>query len=77
MDERIMSNNITPSYYQKGSIEVTDFITSNDMTFIEGNIVKYITRYKEKSGIQDLRKARWYLDKLIESQMDKTMDEMK
>lgn len=72
-----MSNNITPSYYQKGSIEVTDFITSNDMTFIEGNIVKYITRYKEKSGIQDLRKARWYLDKLIESQMDKTMDEMK
>ncbi len=72
-----MSNNITPSYYQKGSIEVTDFITSNDMTFIEGNIVKYITRYKEKSGIQDLRKARWYLDKLIESQMDMTMDEMK
>ena len=72
-----MSNNITPSYYQKGGIEVTDFITSNDMSFIEGNIVKYITRYKEKSGIQDLRKARWYLDKLIKSQMDMTLEEMK
>jgi len=71
-----MSNNISPSYYQKGSIEVTDYITSNEMSFIEGNIIKYVTRYKDKSGIQDLRKARWYLDKLIESQMDIPMEEM-
>jgi hypothetical protein len=40
------------------------------MTFVEGNVVKYVCRYKDKSGIQDLRKARWYLDKLIEIQMD-------
>jgi len=72
-----MSNNISPSYYQKGSIEVTDYITSNEMSFIEGNIIKYVTRYKEKSGIQDLRKARWYLDKLIETQMDIPMEDMK
>ena len=71
-----MSNNISPSYYQKGSVEVTDYITSNEMSFIEGNIIKYVTRYKDKSGIQDLRKARWYLDKLIESQMDLTMEDM-
>jgi len=71
-----MSNNISPSYYQKGSIEVTDYITSNEMSFIEGNIIKYVTRYKDKSGIQDLRKARWYLDKLIESQMDIPMEDM-
>jgi len=72
-----MSNNISPSYYQKGSIEVTDYITSNEMSFIEGNIIKYVTRYKEKSGIQDLRKARWYLDKLIQTQMDIPMEDMK
>tara|TARA_R110000751_G_scaffold33640_3_gene83702 strand:+ start:718 stop:936 length:219 start_codon:yes stop_codon:yes gene_type:complete len=72
-----MSNNISPSYYQKGSIEVTDYITSNEMSFIEGNIIKYVTRYKDKSGIQDLRKARWYLDKLIETQMDIPMEDMK
>ena len=75
--DTLMSNNISPSYYQKGSIEVTDYITSNEMSFIEGNIIKYVTRYKEKSGIQDLRKARWYLDKLIETQMDIPMEDMK
>lgn len=75
--DTLMSNNISPSYYQKGSIEVTDYITSNEMSFIEGNIIKYVTRYKEKSGIQDLRKARWYLDKLIETQMNITIEDMK
>ena len=75
--DTLMGNNISPSYYQKGSIEVTDYITSNEMSFIEGNIIKYVTRYKEKSGIQDLRKARWYLDKLIETQMDIPMEDMK
>ena len=75
--DTLMSNNISPSYYQKGSIEVTDYITSNEMSFVEGNIIKYVTRYKEKSGIQDLRKARWYLDKLIETQMDIPMEDMK
>ena len=74
--DTLMSNNISPSYYQKGSIEVTDYITSNEMSFIEGNIIKYVTRYKEKSGIQDLRKARWYLDKLIQTQMDIPMEDM-
>ena len=75
--DTLMSNNISPSYYQKGSVEVTDYITSNEMSFIEGNIIKYVTRYKEKSGIQDLRKARWYLDKLIQTQMDIPMEDMK
>ena len=75
--DTLMSNNISPSYYQKGSVEVTDYITSNEMSFIEGNIIKYVTRYKDKSGIQDLRKARWYLDKLIETQMEIPMEDMK
>jgi hypothetical protein len=75
--DTLMGNNISPSYYQKGSIEVTDYITSNEMSFIEGNIIKYVTRYKDKSGIQDLRKARWYLDKLIQTQMDIPMEDMK
>jgi len=62
-------NTISPDYYQKGNIEVTDFIIDQSMSFLEGNVVKYITRYKEKSGIEDLRKARWYLEKLIEEQV--------
>tara|TARA_R110000751_G_scaffold71213_1_gene144043 strand:- start:18 stop:257 length:240 start_codon:yes stop_codon:yes gene_type:complete len=68
--DTLMSNNISPDYYKKGKIEVTDFIIDQQLSFIEGNIIKYIIRYKDKSGIQDLRKCRWYIDKLIETQMD-------
>lgn len=54
-----------PSHYTNGGIEPMDFIFSNGMNFLEGNIVKYITRYKFKNGLQDLKKARVYLDRLI------------
>ena len=60
---------ISPDYYQRGNIEVTDFIIDQSMSFLEGNVVKYLARYKEKSGIEDLRKARWYIDKLIDERM--------
>tara|TARA_R100000789_G_scaffold1627_2_gene4942 strand:- start:342 stop:569 length:228 start_codon:yes stop_codon:yes gene_type:complete len=62
-------NIISPDYYKRGNIEVTDFILDQSMSFLEGNVVKYLVRHKEKSGINDLRKARWYLDKLIEEQL--------
>ncbi len=55
---------INPPYYKR-SIEVTDFIIEYDMNFLEGNIIKYVTRYKNKNGIEDLEKAKWYLEKLI------------
>jgi hypothetical protein len=69
MEGYTLMNTISPDYYQRGNIEVTDFIIDQSMSFLEGNVVKYITRYKEKSGIEDLRKARWYLEKLIEEQV--------
>ena len=69
-DTLMSHNNISPSYYQKGKIEVTDFIIDQQLSFIEGNIIKYIIRYKDKSGIQDLRKCKWYIEKLIELQME-------
>lgn len=55
-----------PPHYNQGSIEPIDFIKSQNMNYIEGNIIKYTTRYKFKNGIEDLKKAQWYLDKLIE-----------
>ena len=62
-----MPDKINPPYYQK-TIEVTDFIIAYALDFLEGNIVKYIVRYKDKhkDGLEDLYKCRWYLDKLIE-----------
>ncbi len=55
-----------PSHYTKG-IETIDYIKSWDMDYIEGNIIKYITRYKYKNKKEDLEKCRWYLNKLIEN----------
>tara|TARA_B100001939_G_scaffold33104_1_gene25740 strand:+ start:2013 stop:2219 length:207 start_codon:yes stop_codon:yes gene_type:complete len=57
---------INPEYYKNG-IETTKYILSHDLGFCEGNIIKYITRYKLKNGIEDLYKARKYLDLLIKS----------
>jgi|TARA_R100000482_G_C5089041_1_gene129898 hypothetical protein len=53
-----------PDHYNQG-IETTDYICSWGMDFCEGNIVKYVTRYKLKGGLEDLRKAQWYLELLI------------
>jgi len=58
-----------PPHYNKG-IETTDYIDSWEMGFSQGNVVKYVTRYnlkhdtKEKQ-LEDLKKCRWYLEKLI------------
>src|SRR5690606_21799748 len=54
-----------PSHYKQGSIEPIDYILANGMNFLEGNVVKYVTRYKHKNGLEDLRKAEFYLKKLI------------
>ncbi len=56
---------INPDYYRRG-IEVTKFILSWELDFCEGNIVKYLCRWQEKNGIEDLKKAKKYLELLIE-----------
>jgi len=58
---------VNPDHYRRG-IETTDYIVSWDMTFLEGNIIKYITRYRYKNGREDLLKAQWYLEKLLEEE---------
>ena len=53
-------------HYKEKSIQPWDFIAANQLGYFEGNIVKYVSRWKDKGGINDLKKARHYLDKLIE-----------
>jgi len=62
-----MSDSINPTYYRKG-IETTDYIQSHSMNYLEGNIIKYVTRYKDKGGVLDLKKAEWYLTRLIKQE---------
>ena len=54
------------SHYKTKAIQPWDYVAANDLGYFEGNVIKYVTRFKDKHGIADLRKARHYLDKLIE-----------
>lgn len=53
-------------HYKKNPIQPWDYIVSNDLGYLEGNVVKYVSRWKDKGGRQDLEKAKHYLDKLLE-----------
>jgi len=53
------------THYQV-AIQPWDYIIANNLGYLEGNVIKYVTRYKNKGGIEDLRKAQHYLTKLIE-----------
>jgi hypothetical protein len=56
-----------PKHYNKGNIEVIDAIEDWNLGFHAGNVIKYVARYRHKEKpIQDLEKARWYLDRLIQ-----------
>jgi hypothetical protein len=59
-----------PKHYNERKMEPLDYIIANELDFLEGNIVKYITRYTYKGGVNDLLKARTYLEKLIERERD-------
>ena len=58
-----------PPHYNQAGIECIDAIASatNDgyQFYLQGNVIKYIWRYRYKNGVEDLRKAQWYLQELI------------
>ena len=61
-----VNDKINPDYYIGTKIQVSDFIHEFNLNYFQGNIVKYVVRHKQKNGLEDLEKAKWYLDKLIE-----------
>ena len=63
MDEK--QETINPNHYKQGSIEVIDYILDQKFNYMEGNVIKYVSRYKKKNGLEDLKKAQWYLQKLM------------
>lgn len=70
--KKIEKNNINhPSHYTQGSIECIDAIAEavKDLKGIAatdtGNVIKYMWRWQYKGGLEDLRKAKWYLEHLI------------
>ena len=59
------------NHYINFKIQPIEFIYANCLSFIEGNIVKYICRYQTKNGKKDLEKARHYIDLLIDLEYGK------
>lgn len=52
-------------YNKRGKLECWDVILDQEMSFLEGSVLKYLWRYKEKNGVHDLEKAKVYIDKII------------
>lgn len=57
---------IAGDHYKKLQIQPVEYIHANSLPFIEGNVVKYITRWRAKGGVKDLEKAKHFIDLLIE-----------
>ena len=53
------------SHYKDLEIQPIDYIMGNSLGYAEGNVVKYVSRWRDKGGIEDLRKAKQYIDFLI------------
>ncbi len=56
-----------PSHYTQGKIEVLDFILDQQFGYLDGQVVKYVSRYRHKAKpVEDLKKAQFYLTRLIQ-----------
>jgi hypothetical protein len=70
MEEQFMKSfkkQVGGNHYKKYKIQPVEFIIKNNIGFVEGNVIKYILRFKDKGGIADLKKAKHYIELLIDS----------
>lgn len=63
-------------HYKKLKIQPVEYIHANNIPYIEGNIIKYITRWRDKNGVKDLEKVKHYVDLLVELEQLKTGKEV-
>lgn len=62
----VLGTQVGGDHYTKHAIQPIEYIWANNLGFSEGNVIKYVTRWKDKGGIKDLEKARHHLSLLIE-----------
>ena len=60
---------VAGNHYKELPIQPVEYIYANKIGYFEGNVIKYVTRWKEKGGIKDLEKAKHYIDLLIQLTM--------
>jgi hypothetical protein len=54
------------THYSQLAVEPIQFIETNGLGYHEGNVIKYVSRWRNKNGLEDLKKAQWYINRLIE-----------
>jgi hypothetical protein len=69
MNAKALNTQVAGDHYKKQAIQPAEYIHANKIGFFEGNVIKYVTRWRDKGGIEDLRKARHYIDMLIELEL--------
>jgi len=57
---------VAGSHYKNMKIQPVEYIHANGLGYFEGNVVKYVSRWRSKNGVKDLEKAKHYIDLLIE-----------
>lgn len=65
--QETLTTQVGGNHYQNYAIQPIEFIIKNNIPFLEANIIKYVVRYKNKNGLEDLKKAKHYLEMLIEN----------
>lgn len=63
------------NHYKQFPIQPVEFINANNLSYMQGNVIKYVVRYPFKNGIADLEKAKHYIEMLIEFVRNKQLDE--
>lgn len=66
MNESILSKQVGGGHYKKYKIQPVEYAMANELNYCQANAIKYVTRYKDKGGIEDLRKAIHNIEILIE-----------
>lgn len=66
----VVTDNVNSPQHYQGTIETIDYMESvmellEFEGYLRGNVLKYVSRYPKKNGLEDLKKCRWYLDRLI------------
>ena len=59
-----------PKHYSRWKIEPVQFMMENEIPYVEGNVIKYIMRWRYKGGLEDLHKAKEYLNILIKNELE-------
>lgn len=67
-DNSPLETQVGGDHYKSKGIQPVEYCMANDIGFMEGSVIKYVTRWKDKGGVQDLEKARHFLDMLIDAQ---------